>query len=38
VRGRLTSLRRGIQRGRQAGGTGETLGGNGFGPTYQQER
>ncbi len=38
VRGRLTSLRRGIQRGRRAGGTGETLGGNGFGPTYQQER
>lgn len=37
VRGRLTSLRRGIQQGRQAGGT---LGSNnsGFGPTYQQER
>jgi hypothetical protein len=33
VRGRLTNLRRGIQQGREAGTDG-----NGFGPTYQQER
>ena len=37
VRGRLTNLRRGIQRGRQAG-TGPDHGNHGFGPTYQQER
>ncbi|MCM2578739.1 sensor histidine kinase [Streptomyces meridianus] len=37
VRGRLTNLRRGIQRGRQAG-SGPDHGNHGFGPTYQQER
>nr|WP_228389954.1 nitrate- and nitrite sensing domain-containing protein [Streptomyces smaragdinus] len=36
VRGRLTSLRRGIQQGRQAGGTGSDN--SGYGPTYSQER
>ncbi|MCC3769376.1 histidine kinase, partial [Streptomyces sp. UNOC14_S4] len=37
VRGRLTNLRRGIQQGRQAGGTQGT-GSHNVGPTYQQER
>ncbi|MZD09340.1 hypothetical protein GTW43_30300, partial [Streptomyces sp. SID5785] len=36
VRGRLTNLRRGIQQGRQAGGTGQT--GSYPRPTHQQER
>ncbi|MFI7387030.1 nitrate- and nitrite sensing domain-containing protein [Streptomyces sp. NPDC049813] len=36
VRGRLTNLRRGIQQGRQAGGTGQT--GSHPRPTHQQER
>ncbi|MBO1335879.1 nitrate- and nitrite sensing domain-containing protein [Streptomyces sp. VRA16 Mangrove soil] len=36
VRGRLTNLRRGIQQGRQAGGTGNT--GSYPRPTHQQER
>ncbi|MFC7220914.1 nitrate- and nitrite sensing domain-containing protein [Streptomyces polyrhachis] len=45
VRGRLTSLRRGIEQGRQAGGTnssrdsaGNTGSNSGYGPTYSQER
>ncbi|MEU6079757.1 nitrate- and nitrite sensing domain-containing protein [Streptomyces sp. NPDC047108] len=38
VRGRLTNLRRGIQRGRQAGTDGHDSNNQGFGPTYQQER
>ncbi|MER6998098.1 nitrate- and nitrite sensing domain-containing protein [Streptomyces sp. NPDC000410] len=37
VRGRLTNLRRGIQQGRQAGGSGDT-GSFNLGPTHQQER
>ncbi|MEU2163321.1 nitrate- and nitrite sensing domain-containing protein [Streptomyces chengbuensis] len=37
VRGRLTNLRRGIQQGRQAGGSGNT-GSYNVGPTHQQER
>ncbi|MHC5704173.1 HAMP domain-containing protein [Streptomyces sp. PKU-MA01144] len=37
VRGRLTNLRRGIQQGRQAGGSGNT-GSFNVGPTHQQER
>ncbi|MYW65276.1 HAMP domain-containing protein [Streptomyces sp. SID8379] len=36
VRGRLTNLRRGIQQGRQAGGSGQT--GSYPSPTHQQER
>ncbi|MFV0127592.1 nitrate- and nitrite sensing domain-containing protein [Streptomyces sp. HMX112] len=36
VRGRLTNLRRGIQQGRQAGGS--TTGSFNIGPTHQQER
>ncbi|MBB1244008.1 nitrate- and nitrite sensing domain-containing protein [Streptomyces durbertensis] len=36
VRGRLTNLRRGIQQGRQAGGTDSND--RGLGPTHQQER
>ncbi|MFG2192676.1 nitrate- and nitrite sensing domain-containing protein [Streptomyces sp. NPDC048639] len=38
VRGRLTNLRRGIQRGRQAGTDGHDSNNQGYGPTYQQER
>ncbi|MEU8353934.1 histidine kinase, partial [Streptomyces sp. NPDC048845] len=37
VRGRLTNLRRGIQRGRQAGSS-PAGGGHGIGPTHHQER
>ncbi|MFD5429339.1 nitrate- and nitrite sensing domain-containing protein [Streptomyces sp. NPDC127084] len=37
VRGRLTNLRRGIQQGRQAGGSGNT-GSFDLGPSHQQER
>ncbi|MGW7370167.1 histidine kinase, partial [Streptomyces sp. NPDC054841] len=37
VRGRLTNLRRGIQQGRQAGGSGNT-GSFNVGPSHQQER
>ncbi|WP_338673142.1 nitrate- and nitrite sensing domain-containing protein [Streptomyces sp. SCSIO 30461] len=37
VRGRLTNLRRGIQQGRQAGGSGNT-GSHDLGPSHQQER
>ena len=38
VRGRLTSLRRGVQQGRQAGSAASGRTDRGFGPTYQQER
>ncbi|MFF4368878.1 nitrate- and nitrite sensing domain-containing protein [Streptomyces sp. NPDC001594] len=38
VRGRLTNLRRGIQQGRQAGGSGPATGSYQIDPTYQQER
>ncbi|MEW1638841.1 nitrate- and nitrite sensing domain-containing protein [Streptomyces sp. NPDC093801] len=38
VRGRLTNLRRGIQQGRQAGGSGPATGSYPIDPTYQQER
>ncbi|RKT07109.1 signal transduction histidine kinase [Streptomyces sp. 3211.6] len=38
VRGRLTNLRRGIQQGRQAGGSGPATGSYHIDPTYQQER
>ncbi|MEV5438094.1 nitrate- and nitrite sensing domain-containing protein [Streptomyces sp. NPDC052682] len=40
VRGRLSNLRRGVQRGRSAGSAGSETNGQGFGPdsTYNQER
>ena len=40
VRGRLSNLRRGVQRGRSATGTGSETNGQGFGSdsTYNQER
>lgn len=38
VRGRLTNLRRGIQQGRQAGGTSSTGNHGIVDPTHQQER
>jgi hypothetical protein len=38
VRGRLTNLRRGIQKGREAGSDSHGSNSQGFGRTYQQER